>query len=149
MGEPIADMIARANFYRCVLLVHPDVSRLRREAARLAGANAWPTVAIGPSLAAALLSTPTSQRPGVAERVCRALLEDARPGPVVCTEIDLLFEPSLSLDALAMLREASRLTALVVTWPGTFADGYLAYAVPEHSHYRVWRNPEVQVSSLA
>jgi len=149
MGEPIAHMIARASFYRCVLLVHPDVSRLRREAARLAQANGWPTMAIGPSLAAALLSTPTSQRPGVAERACRALLEDARPGPVVCTEINLLFEPSLSLDPLAILREASRVTTLIVTWPGTFANDCLAYAVPEHRHYRIWRNPEVQIASLA
>jgi hypothetical protein len=149
MGEPVEDLVARTGFYRCVLTVHPDVVRLRREAARLAEANGWPTVAIGPGLAEALLSTPRSQRSGAAERTCRALLEGRRPGPVVCTEIDLLFSRSLSLDALAIFREASRVTALVVAWPGTFSDGVLAYAVPEHSDYRTWRNPEVYISSLA
>jgi len=149
MGEPVAELLAQAGFYRCVLLAHPEVARLRREAARLALANGWPTVPIGPSVAAALLATPTSERPGAAERACRALLEAARPGPVVCTDIDLLFEPSLRLDPLAVLREASRVTALVVAWPGTFGDGRLAYAVPEHAHYRIWRNPEVPVSALA
>jgi len=69
MGEPIVELIAHAGFYRCILLVHPDVSRPRQEAVRLALANGWPTLTIGPSLVAVLLSTSMSQRPDEAEGV--------------------------------------------------------------------------------
>ena len=70
------------------------------------------------------------------------------PGPVSCTDIDLLFEPTLELDPLGLLRDVSRVTRLVVAWPGSYADDVLAYAVPDHSHYRTWRKPGVRVVFL-
>jgi hypothetical protein len=49
---------------------------------------------------------------------------------------------------LKLLRDASRATRIVVTWPGSYADNILAYAVPEHSHYRTWRRPGVAITCL-
>ena len=72
----------------------------------------------------------------------------AAPGPLLLTEIDLLFEPTLHLDVLALLRQASRTTSLVVTWPGSYANGILAYAVPQHGHYCTWHKPEVSIVAL-
>lgn len=69
-------------------------------------------------------------------------------GPVLCTDTDLLFEPALGLDPLALLRQASRMTRLVVTWPGTYRDGILTYAVPRHGHYRAWQRPDVTIVAL-
>jgi hypothetical protein len=37
---------------------------------------------------------------------------------------------------------------MVVTWPGSYVDNVLAYAVPGHSHYRTWRKPEVFIKVL-
>jgi len=64
------------------------------------------------------------------------------PGPVVCTDIDLLFHPSLNLDPLGLFRQISRHTNLIVLWPGTYQGNVLSYAVPEHQHYRSWKNLE-------
>jgi hypothetical protein len=69
-------------------------------------------------------------------------------GPVLCTETDLLFEPTLKLNPLSLLRDASRVTRLVVSWPGIYQSDVLAYAAPEHSHYRTWRKPEVPIVFL-
>jgi len=63
-------------------------------------------------------------------------------------EIDVLFEPTLKLDPLGLLRQFSRVTKLIVTWPGTYINDVLAYAVPEHSHYRTWRQPGIPVVVL-
>jgi len=76
-------------------------------------------------------------------------LGELSPGPVLCTEIDLLFEPTLELDPLRLLCDVGRVARLVVTWPGSYHHDVLAYAVPDHRHYRTWRNPEVSVTLLA
>jgi len=75
-------------------------------------------------------------------------LGELSPGPVLCTEIDLLFDPALELDPLRLLCDVGRVARLVVTWPGSYLHGVLSYAVPDHSHYRTWRNPEVYVTLL-
>jgi hypothetical protein len=69
-------------------------------------------------------------------------------GSVLYTDIDLLFEPTLELDPLRLMRDVSRQTRLVVTWPGSYLDNVLSYAVPGHDHYRIWRRSEVLVKAL-
>ncbi|MCG2769388.1 MAG: BREX-3 system P-loop-containing protein BrxF [Anaerolineae bacterium] len=148
MIEQIDMLLQRATFYHCVLLVHSNVCRLQHHAQELARAKGWPILSVGRLLAEAILSISPKQRSAEAQRVLRSLLSEAGPGTVVCADIDLLFEPMLRLDPLRLLREASRETDLVVAWPGSYCGSVLAYAVPEHSHYRTWRNPEVQVCLL-
>jgi hypothetical protein len=79
-------------------------------------------------------------------RSTRQWLEDQlkgkAPGPVICADIDLLFHPSLQLDPLALFRQISRYTKLIILWPGDYKDGTLSYAHPGHNHYRSWRNLE-------
>lgn len=60
------------------------------------------------------------------------------PNPVLCSGIDLLFEPRLKLDPLKLFQKVSQYTPLVVCWPGSYDKGKLAYAVPYHHHYREW-----------
>ena len=79
------------------------------------------------------------------------LVEQVRgmnPGPVLLHGIDLLFEPSFKLNPLAIFQQASRFTPLIVFWPGTYTNQVLAYAVPEHLHYRTWRKPEASIMNL-
>ncbi len=128
--------------------MHPDIQALERAADSLARGRGWPRLSVGRELSAALLSEPPRDRPRVAARWLPARLAEMAPGPVICSDIDLLFESALSLDPLALLRAASRVTALVALWPGDFADDVLTYAVPGHDHYRPWRHPEVDIRVL-
>jgi hypothetical protein len=132
----------------CLLLVHPEMDRLEDAVAELLKAHEWQRLAVGRELSAALLSEALQHRSLSARRWMRARIGQVAPGPAVCTEIDLLFDPGLSLDPLRLFRDLSRTTRLVVAWPGSHQDDVLAYAVPEHSHYRTWRKPEVSVVAL-
>jgi hypothetical protein len=132
----------------CRLLVHSDIESLEQAADSLLRRTGWPRLSIGRELSAALSAELPRDRPRAGARWLTSHLAAMAPGPVICSEIDLLFEPSLSLDALALLRAASRLTRLVVIWPGSSAENVLTYAVAEHDHYRAWRRPEADVRRL-
>lgn len=138
------DTLVRSQpVYPCFLLVHPHIAVLRTTAQRLVAHYGWSTVSLGTFLSEALLDVAPQRRPHEVRPLLNRALRQALPGPVVCTDIDLLFEPSLSLDPLWLLRECSRRTPLVVMWPGQFENGVLSYAVPAHGHYRIWPRPDL------
>jgi hypothetical protein len=132
----------------CLLLVHPSIRRLDEVAQELLSTYDWPRLSIGQELGTALLAETPQRRPLRANRWMKARIGDLAPGPVLCTQIDLLFEPALSLNPLPLFKDVGRITRLVVTWPGTYEDDVLAYAVPDHSHYSTWRRPEVAIACM-
>lgn len=144
----IADFLAYPGYRPCFLLVHPEIRRLIDTLDELSSTHSWPHLSVGQELPAVLLSEPPQRRPRTARRWMVSRLGQMAPGPVSCTEIDLLFEPTLELDPLSLLSDVSRATRLVVAWPGSYADDVLAYAVPDHSHYRTWRKPQVPIVVL-
>jgi hypothetical protein len=151
MHDAIAAFLTTSAYYPCLFLVHSDVGRLEDAADELAATYGWPCLSVGRELSLALLSEPPARRSSAARRWMETRLREMVPkngSPVLCTEIDLLFEPTLRLDPLRLLRDASRATRIVVTWPGSYEKDVLAYAVPEHSHYRTWRQPDVPVTCL-
>jgi len=131
-----------------ILLVHPSVARLGRGAEELCKVQGWPIVSLGRIVAEDVSSVLSRERPRAAERAVHSILDQSAPGPIICVDIDLLFEPSLQLDPLLLFRQASRTKRLIVAWPGSFDGLVLSYAVPEHGHYRAWRNPEARIVLL-
>lgn len=102
----------------------------------------WQVVSIGGELSAFLVVSGQVDRSRSTRDWLLDELRKRSPGPVVCKDVDLLFHPSLNLDPLVLFRQASRHTKLVVLWPGRYSNGVLSYAVPEHKHYRFWKNLE-------
>lgn len=146
MQNAVTDFLGTSH--TCLLLVHPGIRRLEEAANELLSLHAWPHLSVGRELTAALLSERPQLRSRTTDLWMRTRLGETAPGPVLCTEIDLLFEPTLGLDPLRLMRDVSRETRLVVTWPGSYLHSVLAYAVPGHSHRRTWRRPEVLVKAL-
>ena len=146
MHKAITDFLRTSH--TCLLLVHPEVRRLEDAAAELPSAYGWPRLSVGRELSGELLSETVQRRPRKARRWMKARLGEMAPGPVLCADIDLLFESRLELDPLSLLCDVSRVTRLVVTWPGSHVDGVLAYATPGHSHYCTWRRPEASILVL-
>jgi hypothetical protein len=149
-GRPasIADFVVTPDHPSCLLLVHPKVGRLAQAMDGLAAEYGWPRLSIGRELCTVLLSEPPRRHPRTARLWIKTRLRQMAPGPVLCTGVDLLFEPVLALDPLHTLCDASRVTRLVVAWPGSYIDDVLAYAVPDHGHYRTWRRPQVPIVVL-
>jgi hypothetical protein len=148
MDSPIVDLVSAATYHPCVLLAHPDIGELARAAEALAARDGWLRLAVGQALSAALLAELPASRPRTASRWLATRLAELAPGPVVCSEIDLLFTPAWELDPLVLFRNASRATRLVVMWPGTYTGDVLAYATPQHGHFRTWRHPGVEIRGL-
>ena len=139
----IEHFLIAAPFPPCLLLVHPDIGRLHTTQKMIQERYRWPALSVGQVLAEGLLAVAPRRRPRMAPQTLSKAVREHEPGPLLCTDIDLLFEPALRLDPLRLITDASRHTALVITWPGTFQDGVLAYAEPEHSHYCTWRQPNL------
>lgn len=138
----------KSNNRPLVLIIHPDINTLYEEKKRLQNRFNWPIVSIGKDLSRDMLSGKVTGVAAVQAWLIDQILGDA-PGPVMLSEIDLLFEPSFSLDSLILFQRASRFANLVVLWPGMYSgEKVLAYAVPEHAHYRAWRNPDAAVFPL-
>lgn len=135
-------------YYPCLLLVHPRIQRLHEAADILLARYDWPQASIGQELSADLLPVTPGRRPDHAGRWLASRMLKARPGPLLCRDIDLLFEPSLNLEPLTLLRAASRSTRLVVLWPGDYTGAVLSYAVPAHAHYRPVPDPQVSIERL-
>jgi hypothetical protein len=150
----IARALQRAGTARCLLLTHPDVGFLAQVAEQMIAEANGSRLSIGEPLGRALLAVAPRFRPQRAQRWLVEQIAALAPATAVCTEIDLLFAPdldpdrALGLDPLALFRAASRATPVIVAWPGSFVGGVLAYAVPEHAHYRAWRDPDVEILPL-
>jgi hypothetical protein len=135
--------LAARPFYPCVLLVHTDIARLQRTADQLAERSRWPHLAVSRVLADALIEVAPSQRALAASVALDRHLAQHRPGPVLCVDLALLFEPALSLNPLTLLRQWSRSVPVVALWPGAVNATGLTYAVPQHAHYRLWSDTEL------
>lgn len=78
------------------------------------------------SLAAAAATTPTS--PPAATPL--------PPSTTLLDNIEIIFDPVLRQDPLALLQGLSRQRVVVAAWPGAVADGWLTYAEPSHPEHR-------------
>jgi hypothetical protein len=102
----------------------------------------WDVISIGKELSSFLISQGVTDYTQTIHKWLDSYLRKRAPGPIVCTDIDILFYPPFNLDPLILFRQIGRHARLIVLWPGTYKDGVLTYAVPEHQHYRFWKNLE-------
>ena len=142
--DHVMRVLATRPFYPCVLLVDPDFRRVKSAGEQLALRAGWSQVVVSRVLAERLSQVPVAQRSLAADGALDGTLAGHRPGPVLCTDLALLFEPALALDPLALLRRWSRSVPVVGCWPGAVTPAGLAYAVPEHAHYRIWKDTQLR-----
>ncbi len=134
---------AAQPFYPCCLLIHPDVRHLDRVSKHLTTQYGWTTLSIGTLLSEALREVVPARRPNDVVGLIKDAVHQNVPGPLLCTDIDLMFTPTLRIDPLRILREASRIVPMIVTWPGSYFDHTVTYATTQHAHYRMWPKPEL------
>lgn len=140
--------LAAESYHRCCLAVSRQIDQLEQTAKALQRRYQWQILPVGSVISAALKAVPQARRPVVVATALTERLRSLSPGPVLCTGIDLLFEPSLRLDPLRLLLDASRTVTVVVLWPGVYDGTQLEYAVPEHAHHRVWRRADLSSATV-
>lgn len=122
------------------IIVHPDIQFLGP--GKTLSMYNTEGVSIGKRLSEFLVESEESDRGQATIKWLKMTLRGKAPGPIVCADIDLLFDPSLGLDPLIIFRHISQHTSLIILWPGIHKDSVLSYAQPEHQHYRFWKNLE-------
>lgn len=143
MHSAIEKLLSNPPYNPCLLLVDRQPAALYARATLFQKQYGWPLLSVGEKLTPALLPLLPRERERAAPRLLAEEIRTAPPGALLVMQIDLLFEPSLRLDPFALLRGLSRQRTLIVAWPGSYNNGVLAYAVPEHSHYRTWPRPDL------
>jgi hypothetical protein len=95
------------------------------------------SINLGAALGRALAELPLQQRP---LQVGAALRELCNQCPLdqtlILDRIEILFDASLQLNALELLKRQSLSRCVISAWPGTWQGGRLQYAQLGHPEYR-------------
>ncbi|MDR3576959.1 MAG: BREX-3 system P-loop-containing protein BrxF [Anaerolineaceae bacterium] len=127
--------------YDGLLLVHPQIQVLERMSNEIQ-ISGMAHLNISKELSAALMVVSAGERSRFSQNWMLDKFSSLQSGPVLCSCPDLLFDPSLEIDALGLFRQAARIIQLIVMWPGEYSANILSYAVPEHHHFRTWKISE-------
>ena len=149
MINPLLDAVdaVGAAYYHLVVLVGPHGSGKTRLLQAVAAETGWPVVNLGVELAKSLVDSPPARRSAAAAEATAKLLTQ-HSDVVVVDNIEVLFEPSLKLQPLELLKQASRSATLVVAWPGASESGALVYATPGCREHRSLDAKGVSVLSI-
>ena len=96
--------LEKRPYYPCCLLVSRAIAVLARAAVEVQRLFAWPVAPMDDVVCEPLLSLPVTARAGQVNGLIDMALEAYMPGPVLCTDTDVLFEPSLQLDPLQLFQ---------------------------------------------
>lgn len=92
---------------------------------------------LGATLGVRLASLPQKQRPLEVVSELRDLGDEHAKGDLLLLDnLELLFDPSLQLDPLDVLKRHAHARRVVAVWPGQLRDGRLSYAELGHPEYR-------------
>lgn len=127
--------------YDCLLLVHPYIQILEKLSTEIQELG-LSHLNISKGLSTSLMTVSSSERSRFSQKWLLDTLATFQRGPILCSCLDLLFDPPLNIDPLSLIRQAARTKQLIVLWPGEYSVNTLSYAVPGHHHFRTWKVPD-------
>ena len=116
---------------------------------RISDFHDCPIFNVNLKLSQSLLELPRIKRPRQVDRIFGELIDGYEGELVVLDDLEVLFDTALQLDPLRLLKLHSRNKTLVAAWNGTFHDGMLTYAEPDHPEYKSYRDVDVVVVPVA
>ena len=126
---------------KLILLIGPPRAGKTHLLEDLAKHRQLTVFSVGGALGRQLLAVPRAQRHLSAATLLTELAADhSRDGLVIFDNIELLFDQSLRLDPLDLLKRNGRTRRVVAAWPGELSNNRLAYATmghPERQDYAV------------
>lgn len=140
----VDEMLGEPTRYHLVLVVGPDETKLSSVLGEAAAQRGYPVLDMGLRLSETLVAVPEARRALKAGGVVRDLVKQMAGASAVLAidNIDILFDPVLSLSPLDLLTDISRALTLIVAWPGQCTWGEelmlksLSHADPSHDEYR-------------
>jgi len=136
--ERLVDEIGGLNC-KLVLVIGPSDAGKSELLAELAMRRQTSVLSVGAALGRALLSVPVSRRHLHAPDLIREMSDkSAANGLIRLDGIEMLFDRTLRLNPLDLLKRNAQTRRVVAAWPGEFSDNRLSYASmghPEHQDY--------------
>jgi hypothetical protein len=134
--DRLVDDIAALHSKLILLVGRPGCGKTALMA-ELANRRAARVMNVGAALGKRLAVLPRRQRAIQAFGVMRELADEYASGDLLLLDnIELLFDRSLKLDPLDLLKRHARAYRVVAVWPGDLRDGHLIYAEMGHPEYR-------------
>ncbi|RDV81701.1 BREX-3 system P-loop-containing protein BrxF [Ammonifex thiophilus] len=127
-----------SSYHQLVLVVGPFGAGKTTALKEIAEQRNYPYIDVSLELSRALLEFTQVQRCLHAQRLMEDIVSQAESSCVLLDNLSLLFEPSLRLDPLRLLKQLSRRRTLVAAWDGSIKEGRLLYAEPGHPEYRAY-----------
>ena len=138
--EHLVDDITILNS-KLALLIGPPRSGKSGLLAQLSERRDTPVLNVGAVLGRRLLAIPGTRRHLRAADLLKDLADGtARQGLLLLDNIELLFDRTLQLDPLDLLKRHAHARRVVAVWPGELRENRLSYATaghPEHRDYGV------------
>ena len=92
---------------------------------------------VGVKLGQRLAATPVSERGFSTNELLREITDSARgDAPLMLDNLEVLFEPSLKINPLDLIKRLAHARSVVAVWPGELRDDRLVYARLGHPEYR-------------
>ena len=134
---------------KLILLVGPSRSGktqlLRQLSAKL---NIEP-LNVGLELGRRLAATPNNKRGFSAGELLREIADQERTeAPLLLDNLELLFEPSLQINPLDLVRRLAQSERVVAVWPGELRGDRLVYADMSHPEHRDYSRDGVVVLEI-
>jgi hypothetical protein len=135
---------ARSEHYRLVWLAGGTDSERSSLLRALAEAEDGVFVEVGKKLSAALLEVPAPLRTASVEECFAACLGESSC-PVTClNHLEILFESSLRINPVTLVKRASRHALIVAAWPGVVDGHGLTFGSPDHPTFMELTRQELE-----
>ncbi len=104
---------------------------------------------VGLELGRRLTATPINKRGFSAGELLREIADKERTDdPLLLDNLELLFEPSLQINPLDLVKRLAHSRRVVAVWPGELCGDRLIYADMSHPEHRDYRRDGVVVLEL-
>ena len=143
--ESVLEQLEKAGemYHRLVLVVAPSGSGKTAVLQDVAGNQGVSCLNVNLELSKRMLDLTTKQRAIHAARVLREVVDGSNEKPGVLDNLEILFDRSLQLDPLRVLKELARQQTVVASWNGRIDDHGLTYGDPEQPEYRIYPPTEI------
>lgn len=148
MAESLEQLVGdiHALNSRLILLVGPPCSGKTQRLRLLATKLNSESINLGLELASLLAATPNNKRGFSAGELLREITNNHKTGDLLLLDnLELLFEPSLQVNPLDLIKRLAHAQPVVAVWPGELRGDRLTYADISHPEHREYSREGVVV----
>jgi hypothetical protein len=95
-----------------------------------------------------MLQLTERQRPLKASKIVKEIINSQSQDVLLIDNIELLFDVSLKIDPMHLLKGMSRNKTLIISWSGQVDNGAVIYAEPHHPEYKKYPIYDFNVMSV-